>query len=151
MQHRLAAHGGRHRVGGVTIAHDQQRIGAGKLRGEWRTQGPAGKDARIADAAPRVDHGKGEILGQRAVLQAVVHHDHIAERGAERGAGDAIRRDDAGRGLRQKQRLVSDIPGCVPSRVDLDRTFQPAAIATGQEDRPSLAEQEKPRDLDGCR
>ena len=57
------------------VADDQQRIAALELRVERRAQRTGRKHASIADAAPAIDDGDGEVLGQRGILQAVIHDD----------------------------------------------------------------------------
>ena len=59
----------------AAVADHDQRLRAIELRAERRAQRPGRDHAAVADAAPRIDHEDGEILGQRRVLEAVVHDD----------------------------------------------------------------------------
>ena len=136
----------------VALADDQQRVGALKLRVERRAQRPGREHAAIADAAAAVDHGHGEILGERAVLQAVVHDDDAgALRLRQRGAGDAVARDDGRRRAREQQRLVADLGRAVRVRLDPFRSGDAAAIAAGEEEHVLAGRGQHLRDGDGGR
>jgi hypothetical protein len=59
-------------------------MGARHLHAERRTH-RAGRDhPAVADAAARVDDEHRSVLGERRILEAVVHHDH-AGAGYDRG------------------------------------------------------------------
>ena len=113
MKNRQAGRGG-DIARALAVADHQQRVGARELRIERRPQGSGRKHARIAEAAPSVDDRQGEILGERCILQAVVHDDD-AGAGRARGlrASDAVARDDGRRHARQQQRLVADLRGAI--------------------------------------
>jgi hypothetical protein len=139
-------------MGGVTVADDEQRIAAPKLRIERRAQRPRRKHAAIADAATAVDHGHCKILGERAVLQAVVHDD---DAGAlclrQPGAGDAVARDDGRRRACEQQRLVADLVRGVRVRLDSLRPGDAAAITAGEEEYVFAGRGQHLRDGDGGR
>ena len=73
---------------GGSLADNDQRIGAGKLRRQRRAQGPGGKHLAIADAAVAVDHDQRSIFCDRRILEAVIHQDHAGALRARQG--DAI-------------------------------------------------------------
>jgi hypothetical protein len=58
-------------------AVDHYGIDQIELEIERRPQRAGRHDTTIADAACAVDHGKGEVLGEAGVLQAVVHDDDV--------------------------------------------------------------------------
>ena len=118
------------------VADHQQRVGALHLRGERRAQRPSRKDATIADAAPAVDHGDGPILGERRILQAVIHdHDGRALGFRQRGAGDAVAGNNGRRRARQQQGFVADQAGRIGVGVDALWHGVAAAIAARQAER----------------
>ena len=99
-----------HRRRAVGRTDDDQRLGAVKLQAERRPQRAGRNNVAVADAAAAIDDNDAEVLGERGVLQAVVHH-HDAGAGELREfrAGDAVARDDGGREPGQQQRLVADV------------------------------------------
>ena len=123
---------GRDDVAGARhLADHQQRVGARELRVERRPQRPGGKHPAVADAAPAVDHRDREILGQRRILQAVVHDDDAgagssrglarprrgrAPRRSARRAPAAAARRRLPRRDRHGRRPASARPGCRHSR-----------------------------------
>ena len=122
---------------GALADHDQ-RLRAIELRAERRAQRPGRNDPAVADAAPGIDHQHGKILGQRRVLEAVVHDDDAgAGRDRRLRALHAVARNDGRRGARQQQRLVADVGGAMLRRIDPHRAGEPPAIAAGEEHRPS--------------
>ena len=99
--------------------HDQ-RMGARELRGERRPQRTSRDHPAIADGAPGVDDEHRKVLGERGILEAVIHDDDArAGSDCHAGAADAIARHDGRRDARQQKRLVAHLAGAVPSRVDL--------------------------------
>ena len=120
----------------AAVADHDQRIGAGKLRRQRRAQGTGGKHAAIAEAAVAVDHDQRGILGDRGILETVVHQDHAgALRARQRDAVDAIARDHHRNRPRQHQRLVADIGRDMARGIDLDRPVQSPAIAAAEHHR----------------
>ena len=81
------------------------RLRAIELRVERRAQRPGRKHPAVADAAPAVDDEDGKILGQRRILEAVVHHDD-ARAGRDRGLR-ARRRDRARRWSARRARAAA--------------------------------------------
>ena len=106
----------------VTARNLEERCGIGRradrekglrarhLHIERRAQGTGRNQPAVADAAAAVDHEDRQILDQRRILKAVVHHDDggaIASR--HRCARDALARHDGGCEPRQEERLVADV------------------------------------------
>ena len=72
--------------------------------------GPAGSTQPLPMPRASVDDQHGEILGERRILEAVVHDDDARARCASQPrARDAVARDDGRRDAREQQRLVADI------------------------------------------
>ncbi len=111
-------------------------VGARPLRGKRRAQRSGREAQAVADARLAVDDGDRQILGERRVLQAVVHDDDArAARDGEPRAGRAGRarrrsgrRARAGAARRRRRRAVA-------GRVDQNRPGEAAAIAAGEEER----------------
>ena len=98
--------------------------------------GPAGMTRPLPMPRLRIDDEDGKILGQRRILESVVHDDDAgAGRHRRLRALHAVARDDGGRGARQQQRLVADIGCAMLHRIDPHRTGKPPAIAAAQERR----------------
>ena len=73
------------------FADDHHRVRALELARERRAQRAGRNHAAVADAAPAVDHQDCDILDERRVLEAVVHHDDArAQRRGRLGAADAV-------------------------------------------------------------
>src|SRR5262249_36852020 len=124
----------RHHDGGRGVADrtDQDdRVGVLKLSVEWRTQRTGRNHLPIANPAAAVDDEHGEVLGERGILEAVVHYDD-APSGSNRGLRScgAVMRDDRGRLAREQQRLVANVGGAIALRVDKLRAALTATIAT---------------------
>ena len=136
----------RHRGGAVRGADDHHGIGFRHLRVERRPQRPCRKRSAVADAAAAIDHHDREVLGERRVLEAVVHHDH-GRAGLLRcfGAGQPVARDDGGCKLCQQQRLVADVGRGVLRRIDQHRPGDASAITAGQKERPLICGEQQPR------
>ena len=58
--------------------HHDQRMRPHKLRLKRRAQRSGGNDPAIADAALPIDHQHRKILGERRILEAVIHDDDAA-------------------------------------------------------------------------
>ena len=87
----------------VRRSDDDERLGAIELNAERRAQRPGGNDPAIADAAAAVDDENREVLDQRRILKAVVHHDDAgAGKLREFRAGGAVAGDDGRREPRQQ-------------------------------------------------
>ncbi len=101
-----------------------------------RAQRAGGEDAAVAEAAVAVDHDQADVLGNRRVLETIIHQDHgRALRLRQRDAVGAITRDHDRHRAGQHQRLVADIIGAVPRGIDPDRAAQPSAITAAEHDR----------------
>ena len=80
-----------------------------------------------------VDHDQRDVLGDRGILETVVHHDHAgAERTRHGDAVGALARDHHRQRGRQHQRLIADFIGDMPLRIDPHRAAQFAAIAAAE-------------------
>ena len=133
----------------VAADHDQ-RLHVRRLRRERRAQGAGGNAEAVAEAALPVDHGEGEVLRQRRVLQAVVEHEDLGPRlDRHRRAPDAVRSDPARRDPREQQRLVADRPRVMDGRIDLDG-IDPlhAAVAARKKRDPAALADQHPRERD---
>src|SRR5262245_7423404 len=117
---------------------DDDAIGELELHRQCRPQWPGRHDAAIADAAAPVNNGDAEILGQRRILQAVVHDDDGGRIGS---ALDGLRTEAAVAGdqrwhqTREQQRLITDLAGAIDPRIDPVGTRQATAVAARQRNR----------------
>jgi len=101
------------------ISNHDQRMGACKLRAQRRPQGTGRDHPAVADAAPGVDDDHGCVLGERGILEAVIHDDHAAAgNDGGRGALDPRARHDGRGDAGQEQRLVPDLARAVALRID---------------------------------
>jgi predicted RNA methylase len=83
-----------------------------------------------------VDHDQRSILGDRRILETIVHQDHgRGQRARQRNAVGTLARDHHRQRCRQHQRLVADIGGGVPLRIDPYRAVQSSTIAAAEHDR----------------
>ncbi len=119
-----------------SLAHHHQRIGLADLGGKRRAQGPGRQAQAVAGADLRIHQSQRQILGQRRVLEAIVHQNEAClQRGSEGCAFRPVGGNDRGSGGRQQKRLVAYIGAAVFLRVHQHRALQPPAIAAQQEDR----------------
>ena len=100
--------------------------------------GPAGKTRPLPMPRAAVDHQHRKILGERRILEAVVHHDdaragrHAPPARRRRGRARRwwARRAPAAAARRRRRRRDA-------ARIDPHRAGEPSAIAAGEEDRLS--------------
>ncbi len=122
--------------GAGALADQQQGLDVTQLRLQRRAQRSCRKHEAIAESAPPVHHRDRKVLGERWILQSVIHHDHGRAGGfRELRALDAVARNDDRRSPCEQQRLIADIGGGVPGRIDLHRAGELAAITARQEER----------------
>ena len=97
-------------VGAVRRSDDDKRLRARHLHVEGCAQRTGRDHPAVADAAAAVDQEDRQVLDQRRILKAVVHHnDGGAAPLRRRCARDALARNDGGREPRQEERLVADV------------------------------------------
>ena len=75
-----------HTVAALPVADDEHGVGARQLRGERRAQRAGRQHAAIADAHSAIDDDQAQILGERGILEAVIHDDAVGA-GGPRAAG----------------------------------------------------------------
>ena len=142
---RLAGrHGGDSRRRRVVAPQHDQRPHERELRRNRRAQRTSRNAEAVAEARLAVHDGKGEVLDEPGVLQAVVKNENIRA-GFDRAsrASDPIRPDPARRELGQQQRLVADHRRGMRVRVDEERldAFVPAIAARQEGDASAIAGQ----------
>ena len=121
---------------GFVFAHEHDRIRARDPGGDGLAQGPGRDHALVAEAVAAVDDDECQILRERRILEAVVHHDAAgARRDGGAGAGRAIARDPRRRHLGEQQRLIADGSRIVAGRIDADGPRRAPAIAAREEMR----------------
>ena len=122
----------------VAVADHQERIGALKLRCKRRAQGPGGKHASVAEPAPGVDHGQRKILGERGILQAVVHDDDAGAGRQPRPRAPATRSRATMVGATRASSSASSPTSAARIGMGIDelRPGQAAAIAAAQTKHP---------------
>ena len=120
-------------------------MGARELRIERRPQRTGRYDPAVADAAPGVDHEHREVLGERRIVEPIVHDDD-ARAGGDGGALDAVPRHDGRRRAREQERLVAHVVRAMARRIDPDRARKRPAVAAAKEDRPLARRRQHARD-----
>ncbi len=97
------------------------RIGQAELEVQRRAQRSGRYDPTIAEPAPAVDDSQDQILGQRRVLQTIIHDDGIAPgAGGLDGArtGGTVPRHQRRRLTRQQQWLIANVRSPIIAGVD---------------------------------
>ena len=141
-------------IGGVgRIAHDDG-VDEADLELERRAQRAGGDHLAVADPALSVDQRNRQILGNRCILQAIIHDDD-ARLAAARLDGDDARapvvRDERRRDAGKQQRLISVKPRGAGRDLDPCRPGRAPTVAACQEDGPLAAREQQPGDVNGKR
>jgi hypothetical protein len=117
-----------------------------------RAQRPGRHRPPVAEARLAIDHDEAQRLGERGVLQPVVHDDAVrALGGGEARARDAIARDDGGRDAREQERLVAGVGGGVARGIDAQRPGERAAMAAAEEEGAAARREQDAGGGDGDR
>ncbi len=118
------------RLGALAVADQHQRVGPAELDGERCPQRARRRHHAVADADRTVDADQRQVLGQRRVLETVVHDDQVdALRQEELGPRDPVGTHHGRRRRGEQHRLVPDVGRGVARRIDPKRPFGRAAIA----------------------